>query len=450
MGDSTRTIAGPIGAVSASGPTRVAEWLLGQTIDQRYRVDSLLGEGGMGLVYRVTHTRLNKTLAMKVLRQENTRDPEVLARFRREAESASNIGNQHIIDVSDFGELTDGSTYLIMEFLDGLDLIDAIDSVDRMPEERALHIAIQVCRALGAAHEAGITHRDLKPENIFLIRRDDEEDFVKVLDFGIAKVGHGPNRLTRAGEVLGTPHYMSPEQCEGEGVDHRTDIYAFGVLLYEMLTGHVPHDADTMMGILTKHMYEEPIPPRVRVPQVSEELETLIMRCLEKQPERRYQTMHEVLSDLELVKAGLQPVGPDTWTLPPTRPPRPWRRGTSSIYVSGLALTLLVLVATIAVGALRNSEGEAAENGTLQPAPEPDASALIASRPAPLLPPPILAPLISDDASPGRLEADALASASDAGPAQAPEASNKPGRRKPRRRPKPEPARDRSILDPWN
>ena len=450
MGDSTRTIAGPIGGVSASGPTRVAEWLLGQTIDQRYRVESLLGEGGMGLVYRVTHTRLNKPLAMKVLRQENTRDPEVLARFRREAESASNIGNQHIIDVSDFGELTDGSTYFIMEHLDGLDLIDAIDSVDRMPEERALHIAIQVCRALGAAHDAGITHRDLKPENVFLIRREDEEDFVKVLDFGIAKVGHGPSRLTRAGEVLGTPHYMSPEQCEGEGVDHRTDIYALGVLLYEMLTGHVPHDADTMMGILTKHMYEEPIPPRVRVPHITEELETLIMRCLEKQPERRYQTMHEVLSDLELVKAGLQPVGPDTWTLPPTRPPRPWRRSAFPIYLGGLALAVLVLVATVAMGTSRKTEPEAATTDTQQTLPAPDALDLTASRPAPLLPPPMLSPLLGEDASSKPGAADALASASDAATVRAPEARNKPVRRKPRRTPKPAPERDRSILDPWN
>ncbi len=450
MGDSTRTIAGPIGGVSASGPTRVAEWLLGQTIDQRYRVDSLLGEGGMGLVYRVTHTRLNKPLAMKVLRQENTRDPEVLARFRREAESASNIGNQHIIDVSDFGELTDGSTYFIMEYLDGLDLIDAIDSVDRMPEERALHIAIQVCRALGAAHDAGITHRDLKPENVFLIRREDEEDFVKVLDFGIAKVGHGPNRLTRAGEVLGTPHYMSPEQCEGEGVDHRTDIYALGVLLYEMLTGHVPHDADTMMGILTKHMYEEPIPPRVRVPHISEELEILIMRCLEKQPERRYQTMQEVLSDLELVKAGLHPVGPDTWTLPPTRPPRPWRRSAFPIYVGGLALALLVLVATVAMGTFRKPEPEAAGTETEQNSPAPDASDLTASRPVPLLPPPMLAPLLAEDAGSSLGAEDALASASDGATVRAPEARDRPVRRKPRRRPKPAPERDRSILDPWN
>ncbi|NNE20841.1 MAG: serine/threonine protein kinase [Myxococcales bacterium] len=426
----------------------MAEWLLGQTIDQRYRVDSLLGEGGMGLVYRVTHTRLNKPLAMKVLRQENTRDPEVLARFRREAESASNIGNQHIIDISDFGELTDGSTYFVMECLDGLDLIEAIDSVDRMPEERALRIAIQICRALGAAHDAGITHRDLKPENIFLIHRDDVEDFVKVLDFGIAKVGHGPNRLTRAGEVLGTPHYMSPEQCEGEGVDHRTDIYALGVLLYEMVTGHVPHDADTMMGILTKHMYEEPIPLRVRVPHISKELETLVMRCLEKQPERRYQTMHEVLSDLDLIEAGLQPVGPDTWTIPPTRPPRPWRRGASSVYVGGLALALLMLVATIAVGALRKPE--AMETQTLQAGPAPDATDLRATQPAPLLPPPMLSPLIGEDASRGPDGAQALASTPDAGAAQAKQTRRKPVRRKPRRRPKPAPERDRSILDPWN
>jgi serine/threonine protein kinase len=429
--------------------TKVAEGLLGQTIDQRYRVESLLGEGGMGLVYRVTHTRLNKPLAMKVLRRENTRDPEVLARFRREAESASNIGNQHIIDISDFGELADGSTYFIMECLDGLDLIDAIDSVDRMPEERALRIATQVCRALGAAHDAGIIHRDLKPENVFLIRRDDVEDFVKVLDFGIAKVGNGPNRLTRAGEVLGTPHYMSPEQCEGEGVDHRTDIYALGVLLYEMVTGHVPHDADTMMGILTKHMYEEPIPPKIRVPHVSDELEELIMRCLEKQPERRYQTMHEVLDDLERVKAGLAPVGPDTWTLPPTRPPRPWNRSAaSSIYLGGIGLALLALVGTITMTVFSGPEVETASAGVDvdqdPPAPEAQAPEETPTDPMvrpPMLPPPMLSPLMGEEA---------LASVLDAPEAKAKPARKKQVRRKPRPRPKPSPARDRSILDPWN
>lgn len=452
MRDSTRTIGGSAGGVPPSGVTKVAEGLLGQTIDQRYRVDSLLGEGGMGLVYRVTHTRLNKPLAMKVLRRENTRDPEVLARFRREAESASNIGNRHIIDISDFGELSDGSTYFIMECLDGLDLIDAIDSVDRMPEERALHIAIQVSRALGAAHDAGIIHRDLKPENVFLIRRDGVDDFVKVLDFGIAKVGNGPNRLTRAGEVLGTPHYMSPEQCEGEDVDHRTDIYALGVLLYEMVTGHVPHDADTMMGILTKHMYEEPIPPKIRVPHVSDDLEELIMRCLEKQPARRYQTMHEVLGDLERVKAGLRPVGPDTWSLPSTRPPRPWNRiPAGPIYLAGLGLALLALLGTIVMSVFTEPVVETASSRLERHPPAPEAQARAATpmvptvRP-PMLPPPMLSPL----ANPQSNEGEALASVSDAPVAKPKPTPKKQVRRKPRPRPKPSPQHDRSILDPWN
>jgi hypothetical protein len=186
------------------------------------------------------------------------------------------------------------------------------------------------------------------------------------------------------------------------------------------------------------------------VPHVSEELETLIMRCLEKQPERRYQTMHEVLSDLELVKAGLQPLGPDTWTLPPTRPPRTWRRAASPIYLGGLALAFLVLVATIAMGTFRKPEPDATETRTLEAAPEPEPSDATTTQPVPLLPPPMLAPLIGDDASPERGGADALASASDAGATEAQDAHSNPVRRKPRRRPKPAPERDRSILDPWN
>ncbi|MDH4281969.1 MAG: serine/threonine protein kinase, partial [Myxococcales bacterium] len=348
--------------------SKTFDGLIGRTIDGRYRVDAVLGEGGMGLVYRVTHTRLNKPLAMKVLRRENTRDPEVIARFRREAESASGIGNQHIVDISDFGTLDDGSTYFVMECLQGVDLIDAIDVAERMPEERAVRIALQVCRALGAAHDAGIVHRDLKPENVFLVRRDDAEDFVKVLDFGIAKVANGPKRLTRAGEVLGTPHYMSPEQCQGDDVDLRTDIYALGVLLYEMVTGHVPHDADTMMGILTKQMYEDPIPPKVRAADVSDQLEQVIMRCLEKERERRYQTMQELLADLERVRGGLKPTGPNTVTLAPTRPPRP-RRVVAPIYLGGLALAVLALVGTLVMNTVGSRSTEAESLSVAPPRP---------------------------------------------------------------------------------
>jgi serine/threonine protein kinase len=399
--------------------------LLGRTIDRRYRVESLLGEGGMGLVYRVTHTHLNKPLAIKVLRRENTRDPEVLARFRREAESASAIGNEHIVDISDFGVLDDGSTFFVMECLDGIDLIDAIDVAQRMPEERAIRIAIQVCRALGAAHNAGIVHRDLKPENVFLTRRKETEDFVKILDFGIAKVANGPKRLTRAGEVLGTPHYMSPEQCEGDNVDHRTDIYALGVLMYEMVTGHVPHDADTMMGILTKQMYEDPIPPKVRVPQLSEQLEQLIMRCLEKKPDQRYQTMHEIEEDLRRLREGQVPVGPDTVTLTPTRPPSSGRTRISPLYFGGLGLAFLALVGTLVI----NAANERPQVGqTVQPVPRSE---------------PLEARVT------GPTEEPTLASAIDAPEAEVQTPSPKRARRKVRQASKAPLQHDQAILDPW-
>jgi len=415
--------------------SKAPEGLLGRTIDQRYRVEALLGEGGMGLVYRVTHTRLNKPLAIKVLRRENTKDPEVLARFRREAESASGIGNQHIVDINDFGELEDGSTYFVMECLEGLDLIDAIDVAQRMPEERAVHIAVQLCRALGAAHDAGIVHRDLKPENVFLIRRNDTEDFVKVLDFGIAKVANGPKRLTRDGEVLGTPHYMSPEQCEGDGVDHRTDIYALGVLLYEMVTGHVPHDADTMMGILTKQMYEEPIPPKVRVPQVSEQLEQLIMRCLEKKPEQRYQTMHEIETDLQRVHTGQHPVGPDTVTLTPTRPPRPARPRVSPVYLGGLGMAVLALVGTLAMSVYTDQRAETGSTGLTGSLAAPEAT--------------VTSPPTVQNADIEPSDEQPSPAVSDTPEVDTRAARATPLRRKARQRAKRSPQHDQAILDPW-
>jgi serine/threonine-protein kinase len=411
-----------------SGVSTSASGLIGKTIDERYRVDALLGEGGMGLVYRVTHTRLNKSLAIKVLRLENTRDEEVLARFRREAESASAIGNQHIVDINDFGVLRDGSTYFVMECLEGMDLIEAMDLARRMPETRALHVASQICKALGAAHDAGIVHRDLKPENVFLTTREGAPDFVKVLDFGIAKVANGPTRLTRKGEVLGTPHYMSPEQCEGEDVDHRTDIYALGVLLYEMLTGHVPHDADTMMGILTKHLYDDPIPPRVRVPQLSHELENVIMRCLEKSSDERYQTMRELELDLGRIRAGERPVGPNTVTLTPTRPPAPPRPRVAPAYLGGLAATLLLLAGTLAINVFGN------------PSPAPQPSGLTAILGTPERP---------SVAEPSQAEPTDPDLATRAEPSAEPTRHKAP-RRKQAARTKPSPRGTSTILDPWN
>ena len=275
--------------------------LLGRVLSERYRILRKLGEGGMGVVYLAEHVVIEKKIALKVLFPDLTRRADLVQRFIQEAKSASRIGHENVIDITDFGQSPEGYVFIAMEYLSGQDLGQLLKSAGSLPWARAQPIIVQIVKALRAAHERGIIHRDMKPENIFIIPRDDGREFVKVLDFGIAKVmglDEDVPRLTCTGMIFGTPEYMSPEQAQGQPVDHRVDIYAVGCIMFHVLTGRVPFKADSFMGILSKHMMEAPESPRALNPAIDPAIEAVILRAMQKDPAKRFQSMRELLQAL--------------------------------------------------------------------------------------------------------------------------------------------------------
>jgi eukaryotic-like serine/threonine-protein kinase len=298
-------------AMAASAETPVAGTpmldMVGATLSGRYLVTRKIGQGGMGAVYEATHTMINKRVAVKVLLEKYARRDALVARLKKEAQLASSVQNEHIIDVTDFGQTDDGRTFVVMEFLEGESLAECLARETRLPEQRVLRIAHQAASALAAAHAQGIVHRDIKPENLFLLRRK-EQDFVKVVDFGISKSLRAsgdeeePPRLTQTGMVLGTPLYMSPEQARGDDeLDHRVDIYALGVIMYEAATGRVPFIGNNYLSVISQVLNEEAKSLREIAPELSEEFEAIVMRAMSKDKHERYASAQEMLADLAAV-----------------------------------------------------------------------------------------------------------------------------------------------------
>ncbi len=284
------------------------EKYIGTVINDRYKIIKLVGTGGMGSVYLAEHEILRKKVAIKILHYEQSKRKDTVERFKREAIAASNIGQDNIVDVTDFGYTEEGNAYFVMEYVEGRSLADVMKEQHLLPLEFAVAVASQIAVALYSAHGKGIIHRDLKPENILLTNKDGNYPFVKIVDFGISKILQDDVKpderlrtLTKSGAIFGTPEYMSPEQAAGEGVEPASDIYSLGVILYEMLTGRLPFFDDNYMKILHKHQYEFPELPSNVNPDIPSDVNAIIMKCLEKKPFNRYGTMMLLLNDLKNV-----------------------------------------------------------------------------------------------------------------------------------------------------
>ncbi len=352
--------------------------MLGQELGS-YRVLDILGEGGMGRVYLVEHMKIGRRVALKMLHSHLAQSPEVVRRFFDEARAVNRILHEHIVEITDFVENEEGNNYFIMEHLKGAPLSDEMEAKDGSSQiSRSLGIGVQVASALSAVHAANIVHRDLKPENVFLTQRGGQKDFVKLLDFGIAKLvgddGGGMKlQTTQAGVIMGTPDYMSPEQASAGAIDHRTDIYSLGVILYELCTGVLPFVADNFGDLIVMHKTKKPLKPS-KVPDVPHKipapLEELILKCLEKEPEKRPQSAKEVEDTLNEIAWGFA-VELEHFELTGVDGQRSNRRG-MFLGAAGVA------IAAAALGFALTRGGDEGTNAAPEPTPVAEAPAIVA------------------------------------------------------------------------
>jgi serine/threonine-protein kinase len=272
----------------------------------RYRLKARIGHGGSSEVWLAWDDALRRDVALKILDRSVSSDSTAIARFEREAMAASGLQSPHTIRVFDFGASDDGVWFMAMEHLEGVDLATLVDEMGPLPAPRAVRFTRQACFALSEAHDAGVVHRDIKPDNLFVCRMGDEADYLKVLDFGIAKIEGAEEdaTVTRAGWVHGTPAYMSPEVCNGERADARSDVYSLGAVLYYLLTGTPPFTAPTAAAVMVAHVSEQPDRPGLRAP-VPPDVERVVLRALEKEPEARFQSAREMEAALAACKDSL-------------------------------------------------------------------------------------------------------------------------------------------------
>src|SRR5712671_5224832 len=291
-------------------PAAEADPLIGRTVNDRYRIVEAIGQGGMGRVYKALQSPLDRVVALKILGAGHDRDPNFYKRFFLEASVTAKLTHPNTITLYDYGRTEDGIFFIAMEYLDGRTLSQAMQQEGPLSQERAIHVAQQICRSLREAHALGIIHRDLKPANVMLLRQYDDHDFVKLLDFGLVKFFHGDNpegEITNAGTFMGSPHYIAPEQARNQGPDQRCDIYSLGVLLYHMLTGRVPFTAPAPLDIILKHLHDAPVPPRELRPDlpIDAQLEAIALRCMAKERADRFQSMDDLLAALKVLRQQL-------------------------------------------------------------------------------------------------------------------------------------------------